>query len=160
MSESLLQLADELTAALTEFAKVQQIIQDANDRVGELSPDTFEMYALGGILHDLYHGMESICSLIVKRIDKHLPVGSSWHRELIEIVSRPSEITTRPAIIRKETAELLVQYLGFRHLFRHNYGFELDWSKLAPLWHGAPTMIAQFTKDIEQFINALKMAGS
>ena len=60
MSVNLLQLVDELTVSLSEYARMQQIIRDANERLGESPPDTFEMYALGGILHDLYHGMDEI----------------------------------------------------------------------------------------------------
>lgn len=159
MSVNLLQLADELTAALVEFSKVQQIIQDANKRLGEPPPDTFEMYALGGILHDLYHGMEGICLRVVKQIDQQEPIGTSWHRDLIDSVSHPAP-NLRPAIISKETADLLEQYRGFRHRFRHNYGFELSWPKLAPLWRDAPTMIEKFIQDIEQFISFLKMMSS
>ncbi|MCP4421153.1 MAG: hypothetical protein GY805_31465 [Chloroflexi bacterium] len=159
MSVNLSQLADELTAALAEFSKIQQIIQDANERMGKPPPDTFEMYALGGILHDLYHGMEGICLRVVKQIDQQEPIGSSWHRDLIDSVSHPVP-NLRPAIINQETAELLEQYRGFRHRFRHNYGFELSWLKLTPLWRDAPAMIKKFVNDIEQFINFLRMMSS
>lgn len=159
MSESLLQLADELTAALAEFAKVQQIIREANERIGDPPPDTFEMYALGGILHDLYHGMKGICLRAVKQIDQQEPIGSSWHRDLIDSVSHPVP-NLRPAIISQETAELLEQYRGFRHRFRHNYGYELSWLKLAPLWRDAHAMIEKFIRDVEQFIAFLRMMSS
>lgn len=159
MSASLLQLANELTIALTEFSKVQQIIKDANERLDEPTPDTFEMYALGGILHDLYHGMEGICQRVVKKIDQQEPIGGSWHRELIDKVSHPVP-NLRPAVLSQETADLLEQYRGFRHRFRHNYGFELSWPKLAPLWRDAPKMIEKFIQDVEQFISFLKMMSS
>lgn len=159
MNVNLLQLADELTAASIEFSKIQQIVQDANERMGEPPPDTFEMYALGGILHDLYHGMEGICLRVVKQIDQQEPIGSSWHRDLIDAVSHPAP-NLRPAVISQETAELLEQYRGFRHRFRHNYGFELSWLKLAPLWRDASAMIETFVNDIEQFTNFLRMMSS
>lgn len=159
MSANLLQLADELTVALAEFSKIQQIIQNANERLEEPLPDAFEMYALGGILHDLYHGVEGICLRVVKQIDQQEPIGSSWHRDLIDAVSHPVP-NLRPTVISQETAELLEQYRGFRHRFRHNYGFELSWSKLEPLWRDAPAMTEKFVNDIEQFINFLKMMSS
>jgi len=159
MSANLSQFADELTVALSEFTKIQQIIHDANERLEESPPDVFEMYALGGILHDLYHGMESICLRVVKQIDQQEPIGSSWHRDLIDSVSYPIP-NLRPAVISPETAESVEQYRGFRHRFRHNYGFELSWPKLESLWRDAPGMIETFVKDIEQFINFLRMMSS
>ena len=95
----------------------------------------------------------------MKQIDQQEPIGSSWHRDLIDSVSYPVP-NLRPAIISQETAELLEQYRGFRHRFRHSYGFDLSWPKLSPLWKDAPTIIEKFISDIEQFISFLKMMSS
>ncbi|MCS7253234.1 MAG: hypothetical protein RMK18_05965 [Armatimonadota bacterium] len=35
--------------------------------------------------------------------------------------------------IEHESALLLPEYPMFRHLFRHPYGYELQWEKLRPL---------------------------
>ena len=36
----------------------------------------------------------------------------------------------RPAVIDHALALRLVEYLRFRYLFRHTYGYELQWEKL------------------------------
>ena len=42
----------------------------------------------------------------------------------------------RPALLRETTAKSLQEYLGFRHVVRNIYGFELNIDKLAKLIEG------------------------
>ncbi|MBF8297111.1 MAG: Transcriptional regulator, partial [Bacteroidetes bacterium] len=54
---------------------------------------------------------------------------SSWSDEkAAELIARSDEAEVRDRVQKK-----LREYLGFRHLFRKRYGFELDWEKLKKL---------------------------
>lgn len=152
-------LADELTAELNEFLNITAEIADAQSRLGTREPDTFELRALGSILHDIYNGAESICHHIAKEIDRRLPTGANWHRDLLDQMTKPIP-KTRPPVIQSETAGLLENYRGLRHVVRHIYGFKLDWVHMKPLLDDAPTTIEAFAADVEQFIAFLRLMTS
>lgn len=60
--------------------------------------------------------------------------NTMWHSELF--YSMFEETKSRNAVLQKELTEPLKDYLGFRHVFRHSYGYELDWLRLNPLFSG------------------------
>lgn len=153
-------LAEELTVELDEFQRLETDIAEAQSRIDEREPDTFELRALGGILHDLYNGAERICLHIAKEIDRRVPAGAAWHRDLL-VQMTTSVLKARTAVLRTETEALLEDYRRFRHLVRHTYGFQLDWIAVKPLLDNASKTIEAFATDIKQFIAfLLTMANS
>ena len=60
--------------------------------------------------------------------------NTMWHSELF--YSMFEETKSRNAVLQKELTEPLKDYLGFRPVFRHFYGYELDWLRLNPLYSG------------------------
>ena len=60
--------------------------------------------------------------------------NTMWHSELF--YSMFEETKSRNVVLQKELTEPLKDYLGFRHVFRHSYGYELDWLRLNPLFSG------------------------
>ena len=144
MSENRLQrLADDLAAQLNEYQQLKNEIANAQVRVGTHEPDSFELRAIGSILHDVYSGAEGICQHIAKEIDRQVPVGANWHRDLIDQMAQPLA-KTRPAVIQAETAASLEKYRAFRHVFRNIYGPKLDWTQMKPLLDNAATIIDLF----------------
>ncbi|HLF90545.1 MAG TPA: hypothetical protein VI451_16475 [Anaerolineales bacterium] len=159
MSENPLQkLADELQAALQEYRRLETELEGTRLRIGNKAPDMFERRAVGSLLHDVYNGAESICQLIAKQIDRQVPIGESWHRDLLEQMSEPVP-KTRLAVLASETVEVLNKYRTFRHVVRNIYGFRLDWALMQPLLDEADEAIHAFVSDIEQFIAFLRMMG-
>jgi hypothetical protein len=156
MSENRLQrLADDLAVELSEYQQLKSEIANAQARVMH-KPDSFELRAIGSILHDVYNGAEGICQHVAKEIDRRVPVGANWHRDLIEQMAQ-SFTKTRPAVIQVETAALLEKYRAFRHIFRNIYGPKLDWVQMKPLLDNAATTIDAFIADVEQFIAFLNL---
>ncbi len=152
MSENRLQrLADDLAAELDEYQQLKTEIAKAQTRIGTHEPDSFELRAIGSILHDVYSGAEGICQHIAKEIDRQIPVGANWHRDLLDQMTKPLS-KTRPVVIQPETAVLLEKYRAFRHVFRNIYGPKLDWTQMKPLLDNAATAIDAFANDVEQFI--------
>lgn len=158
-AKQLQRLADELSPRLKEFQEIETQIAEARSRLGSREPDTFDLYAVGGILHDVYQGAESICRHIAKEIDRQVPAGAASHRELLDQMTRPIP-QTRPAVIQPGTAKLLHEYRKFRHVARHTYGFKFDWALIKPLLDNADEAIAAFVADIEQFITFCLMTSS
>jgi len=61
----------------------------------------------------------------------------------------------RPPIISLSAEKKLREYLGFRHLFRKRYGFELDWDRMEKLLRNMPPLLAQMEKEIKSFFHAV-----
>ena len=61
-------------------------------------------------------------------------------------------LKARKAVLQKELAEPLKDYLGFRHVFRHSYGYELDWERLNPLFSGMSDVWQKVKADLEKFL--------
>jgi len=117
-------------------------------------PSNYLLRAGGSILHDFYTGIEKIFESIGKEIDQRVPMGEEWHSELLHQMTfnipglRPPVITTR-------TEKRLREYLGFRHLFRKRYGFELDWEKMKRLLSNMPDVLSGLENEIKTFFDSL-----
>ena len=62
------------------------------------------------------------------------------------------ETKSRNAVLQKELTEPLKDYLGFRHVFRHSYGYELDWLRLNPLFSGMANVWQKVKANLEKFL--------
>ncbi len=107
-------------------------VADADLARGRLAstPDDPALLALAGVaLHGWYTGLETILERIARQLDGDVPTGARWHRELLTqlAVEVPG---VRPAVLPVRTVAPLADLLGFRHFFRHAYGFVLDRRKI------------------------------
>ncbi len=119
-----------------EINKLKLLDKEKNGLLRRRSSN-YVVRAGGSILHDFYTGVEKIFESIAKEVDNRLPLGEEWHSELLHqmTLNIPG---LRPPVITPHTEKKLREYLGFRHLFRERYGFELDWKKLKKLLLGIP----------------------
>ena len=113
-------------------------------------PDFTEASAVGSFLQSFYNGIESIISLIFKGMGENIPDDSHSHKKLFEKAFEHTE--KRSVIFKDEYKEQLVEYLAFRHFFRHSYGSEFDWKRLKPLIKGVEKLWKKLEKDINKFI--------
>jgi len=117
-------------------------------------PSNYVVRAGGSILHDFYTGIEKIFESIAKEVDNRLPMGEEWHSELLHQMTLDIP-GLRPQVITAKTEKKLREYLGFRHLFRKRYGFELDWQKLKKLLLGMSQIRSNLENEIGKFFEAL-----
>ncbi len=82
-------------------------------------------------LHGFYAGIESLFLLVAKHLDRNVPQGEQWHRELFRQME--SETAKRPAVIDKDDALFLDELRRFRHLVRNVYAFNLIPERIEPL---------------------------
>ncbi len=99
-----------------------------------------------------YCGIEKALQRIAVSIDKKNPTGLNWHSELLIQMEKPIE-GVRDGVISEELHKKLKEYLRFRHLFRHIYGFELKWERLEPLCLEMSSTFNELQRQIESFIN-------
>ena len=95
-------------------------------------PDYVELCAIGSILHAYYNGIENILLLIRKGIDEIVPEGGKWHSDLL--LSMFEQTNKRSFVFSENLKDSLLDYMNFRHFFRHSYGYNLKWEKAAPLF--------------------------
>jgi hypothetical protein len=117
-------------------------------------PSNYVVRAGGSILHDFYTGIEKLFESIAKEVDNRLPMREEWHSELLHQMTLDIP-GLRPQVITAKTEKKLREYLGFRHLFRKRYGFELDWQKLKKLLLGMSQIRPNLENEIGKFFEAL-----
>lgn len=117
-----------------EISEIDRLLNDFEPlllKVKQTEPDLVEISAIASLLHSFYNGIEKIFEFIAIDLDGSLPQGASTHKKLLIQMAQGNE--KRDALISEEIVSQLVQYLGFRHFFRHSYSFQLDWNKMKPL---------------------------
>jgi hypothetical protein len=116
------------------------------------TPTLVETAALGALLHAFYGGIENIFKRVAVVIDESVPSGDSWHRDLLDQVFRATE--NRPAVLSEALRLRLVEYLGFRHVFRGSLLINLYWERMRPLVSGFRSVLADFETQVEEFLRA------
>ena len=118
------------------------------------SPDIIEITAIASVLHSFYNGVEKIFEIITKKLDKFIIKSGRTHQELLNNVCIASD--SRPAVINNDTYLILIDYLKFRHFFRHSYSFHLQWDKMDSLainlfdtWKSVKEQLLEFIKFLE-----------
>jgi len=59
-------------------------------------------------------------------------------------------------VVSEELGEALSEYLRFRHLFRHVYGFRLRWDRCQELLADLPDIHARLRRELENFKTFLR----
>lgn len=111
--------------------------------------------ALASVVHDVYTCCERVFRRIALELDGHLPEEPGWHRRLLSLMTREVR-GVRPAVISRELASRLDEYLGFRHVFRNVYGFELEGDRLARLVRGLPEIARRVDEEVRRFFGAFE----
>ena len=150
-------LAKALIQAITvEIAQLDLLFATYADllaHVQQQAPDVVELAALATVLHSFYNGTESMFLAVARQVDQHVPDAPRWHRTLLAQMVRPG--TVRPALITAPLEARLLDYLAFRHYFRHAYAFTLDWARLQPLVLVLPSVYAALRDELTTFLQFL-----
>lgn len=147
-------LAAEIRQTLNEMEKIHTEAAELLAKAGETEPDHLIVRAAGSILHDFYLAAEEIFIAVAEDLDGGLPAGTHWHRDLLRNVTLELP-GIRPPVISTELAADLDEYLRFRHLFRHHYGFKLQWKRMRPLLETMGVLLDRFRKEVSTFCEFL-----
>lgn len=136
-----------------EMTALMRIVNEAKLLLTSVStePSSIELSAAGKLVHDFYNGVERIFERVATRLGPGLPSGEGWHTLLLRSMEMEAQ-GIRPPVIDHELALQLVDYLRFRHLFRHSYGYELQWEKLRPLVQALEETLSTLRLQIGTFI--------
>lgn len=112
---------------------------------------------LGSILSDFYTFFENMAKSVASRLDRSMPSGDEWHKELLTQMTLAIP-GLRPSLISAATARLMEPYRGFRHVFRNLYGFQLNPGRVLDLVRGLPESVAALDRDLERFMREMRTA--
>jgi hypothetical protein len=143
-----------LKLSIKEEINKLELLDKEKNALLKRRPSNYVVRAGGSILHDFYTGIEKIFESIAKEVDDRLPTGEEWHAELLHQMTLDIP-GLRPQVITGNTEKKLREYLGFRHLFRKRYGFELDWRKLKKLLLGMTQIRSNLDNDIGKFFEGM-----
>ena len=138
-------------ARLEKLATGMENVRQERESYPELMEELSESLALK--LHNFYTGCERIFQLIASELNGGTPSGYDWHRRLLERMTLSRE--EMPPVLQQETAKSLREYLGFRHVVRNIYGFELDLERLEILLVRYGEVWQQVKEDLKVFVDWL-----
>ena len=83
-----------------------------------------------------------------------LPEGEMWHLELFERFTAPTD-EPLPDLLSAELASRMEPYRRFRHVTRHGYGLQLDWSRLEAGIGEVRSVFESFETCVKAFLETL-----
>ena len=145
------------TEILAELAQVAQLMDEYSDFVMKYSErmDIFLLRAKASFMADFYMGVEKIFKLIIEELNGGAPRGEGWHKRLLHTMSLEIK-GSRPAVISNELYADLLKFLGFRHVVRQAYGFQLDEKKLDDLGKIFQKTWKRFSREVKAFCSFLE----
>ena len=139
-----------------QIADLEHVVDRAEHLVAKAQHRQDDDY-LDGValnLHGFYTGAERIFEDIARTLDRSLPTGAEWHRDLL--VQMSAELgDVRPPVLESRTRECLEEYRGFRHVVRNVYTFNLHPARLVDLASALRTCYVMLKADIEAFATFL-----
>jgi hypothetical protein len=140
-----------------ELKNLDALVAEAAEILQNLSgkPSKTIIRACAGILHDFYTGIEKIFERIASEIDGGVPRGYDWHLQPLQRMLAPVP-DARPQVIDASLGEELDELMRFRHVFRHQYGFQLRWQLVKDLADRMPEVHRRFGEQIHAFAQWLR----
>jgi predicted nucleotidyltransferase len=148
-------LKGQIELELNNLQKIARGLDEFLTQVSKRQPTEIELSGVGGYLQNFYTGVERIFERIAVTLDGGFPAGENWHTFLLQQmeIEYPGK---RSAVINHELALQLLDYLRFRHLYRHTYGYELLWEKCRPLTESVSNTLKMLREQLICFLKGLQ----
>jgi hypothetical protein len=147
-----------------ELSRLRRSLEESEPRRADLLAhgpddqlDSWDRGAAAANIHEVYSGMENLLKRVAKVVDKQVPDGQSWHKDLLGQLAMPTG--TRPAAISGPLYERLVECLALRHIARTHYGFQLEWRLLRPHLERLHALVDDFAAEMRAFIDEMGRRG-
>lgn len=158
MSAAETALAARLRTELADLECVVARVEHLATRARECSDsDYLDGVALN--LHGFYAGVEHLFEIIARELDRAVPSGPEWHRDLLAQLGAPVP-SIRPAVVGQHTRSILDEYRGFRHVVRNVYTFNLIPSRIVDLADGVRSCYESVAADLLAFCSFLEALAS
>jgi hypothetical protein len=147
------ELKEQLEVEQAQLRQLFEVHRPLLEKCRSQEPNAIELSALGAFLHSFYTGVENLFRRVTLELGGRMPQGEAWHQRMLQEMMQADE--RRPAFISAELGEQLKIYLGFRHVFRQAYSFQLHWEKMAPLTHSLEETFVRLQSEIAVFVSRM-----
>jgi len=156
MSEHYRVVAGRIRQELTELERVVDRVERAA-MAARQRPTDQDLYLDSAALnlHDFYAGLERLFYQIATTVDRSVPTGFEWHRDLLRQM-RMALAQVRPQVLSVETSKTLDEYLRFRHVVRNIYAFEFDPDRIERLVQHLRPSFQQVERELLAFAGFLE----
>lgn len=144
------QLIEDIQLELKLLRRLLEQCEPLREAVANETATETEKLAAASLLQSFYNGVENVFDLLADRIDGHRPTGPDRHQTLLAKMGQPTD--ARPAVLSKELAEGLGQYLEFRNSYRYSHYFRLDWSLMAALVNQSAATLDRLEAELDRFV--------
>jgi len=111
----------------------EEIIRNIIKKINELKPlNEDKLVHLAYQLHNLYSSYEDLFKEISLTFENNIDRNSGFHKNLL-LRMKMSIPGIRPGILSEKSHSVLGELMGFRHVFRHTYDYDLSSEKLSIL---------------------------
>ena len=147
---------DVLRGIIAEIEKELDALNELKAEMRDIVPgeSLIAKRSAGSILHDFYNCCERIFKRIAIEVNGGYEDAKAWHKALLFKMTIPIK-GLRPAVISEELAAELDEYLSFRHVFRHIYGFELKGERIGYLAEKFDRVANRVIQEIKEFLGFL-----
>lgn len=145
----------EVDAQFKEILKIYPAIEEKTATLRTNIGNEDLTNSLAYKLHNLYSAYEDMFKLIARFFENQVEDFSRYHTDLLKRMSIEIE-GIRPNILSEESFRVLDELRGFRHVFRHAYGYELDAERVIKLAEKSIKLKQPFSKDFEDFKDKLR----
>lgn len=138
-----------LQRVLEEFKPFEPKLNHSDQEVSN-----YDKMVVGYLLHSFYNGCENIFRSVARFFENEVE-STSWHRNLLRRMKL--EVPEyRPRLISDELYRHLDDFRGFRHRFRHSYGFELDWEREKVVARRLKPTVKMLQEEVHAFLKNLE----
>ena len=144
----------EISIALESIDNVLEKLADLYADVGTRRPTVREKVAAASFMAHFYNGIENVLKRITLYHGMPLPSGNMWQVDLFKQFCVPPH-GSLPELFDDLIASDLSPYRRFRHVFRHSYGFELEWERMKEGIEKAPAIFVCVRRKIFHYLSGL-----
>jgi hypothetical protein len=149
------ELVDRIRGEVPDLDRVVQRALRAWTQTQMTSEEQLYLDSVALNLHGFYSGLERLFELIARHVDRSLPAGETWHRDLLQQMAHDL-LDVRPAVVDEDSALALDEFRRFRHLVRNVYTMNLVPDKMAGLMSALPGLWSQVRAELLAFADFLE----
>jgi uncharacterized protein YutE (UPF0331/DUF86 family) len=135
------ELQENLLFELSQIRKELPVLLRMIGKSKRLGKDEIQVRAAASSLQSIYNGIERMLQSVLKHRGLVLPQGQASHSDLLTVASANG-------IISGSLEGNLRDLMGFRHFYRHSYGFMIDNELLNPLLSNVEKTILNVAKEL------------